>query len=98
MHRDADEATISIGIFLRRHRLHIRACADTALSLVECHPTCGVSAVSDVRVKCPRTDIHLLMIDEKRHGSVIFKARWDWHDVCHIRLESFVSSLDGEPP
>jgi hypothetical protein len=74
MHRDADEATISIGIFLRRHRLHIRVRADTALSLAECRRTCGVSAVSDVRVKCPRTDIHLSMLDEKRHGNAIFKA------------------------
>jgi hypothetical protein len=58
----------------------------------------GVSAVSDVRVKCPRTDCSRSMIDEKRHRGAVFKAQWNWHGVCYIDLESFVFPLDGEPP
>lgn len=57
------------GVLSGRARFFFAVLNHEGLALAD-----GASAASDVRVKCPRTNIHLSMISEKRHEGALFKA------------------------
>ncbi|WP_235577485.1 hypothetical protein [Rhodanobacter sp. Root480] len=59
------------------------------------HGDAGIAArlagvVSDVRRGSVRGRLFIFGDGRKQRGSVVFKAYWRWHDVCHIEPESFI--------